>query len=582
MLGSSTAPAEQAHQPDSVELSSPGRTVFEIVHELLTLNGRDTCERRIDSLSAYDEGVFRALSSAPNFQLTPVPPKHATGAIHKVYINSLGRVHIRPIEQIDVSYPFGENKLIGYFDLPNSLLFEAESYRDRQVELEDQSRKIIFGELERAEQDGSLSLIVENILDAILHVETVLFYCDDALIGVSEQFTNAVSTRKGPGIFGHLSSTPLLHWNQREKLVFGSLHALYLSGKSIRFEEFNGCELTARKVIDRLIELGKSYAASLGLPFSPPNSFFALGRLVGYLALQLPCERVLRFRQTHGMTFQKVEHLIPFQPLKAISDSLVEMVERLAQDWLNCALRSRFGLAYVFLDLVKHAVGRFLETQSASLVELLIEELVISAVRSTKADYGMSSSLRDPGFLFAATPLECRERILNLNTKDFFCCIVANSRLASAYGSDLSKHVFRPVQARMQFNRWHFIAGNLPRSVVPSSRHYFFPPLTPDITSWSDQFHAAHSRASVRYAIRAPGPDIAQPPLIISGVPHRAFYDCRVVRALGDPFAIEDMLKVRCHSLFMGLLWQEIIENCRSSMEFKELNRPGFAGGQLV
>src|SRR5207302_84405 len=112
----------------------------------------------------------------------------------------------------------------------------------------------------------------------------------------------------------------------------------------------------------------------------------------------------------------------------------------------------------------------------------------------------------------------------------FFCCVLPNPRLLTQLTSDaLSKMLYR-VAARMQFNRWHFLAGNFERASVPISRHYFYPPLVPDLTIWSDQRHAGHALAGVRYAVRVPGPPMDRQPLIVGGNSYRGFYDIRLVR----------------------------------------------------
>src|SRR5262249_17085447 len=202
------------------------------------------------------------------------------------------------------------------------------------------------------------------------------------------------------------------------------------------------------------------------------------------------------------------------------------------------------------------------EPPEQSKLELLFEEIVASAVLATGADYGMSSSIRRPGALFASSESAMRQAVLSLTPKDFFCCIVATRQLKDLYGDKLAWDVFRAVQARMQFNRWHFIAGNLPGDAVPADRHFFYPPVMPDLAEWSDQFHAGHTRAGVRFAVRAPGPDMSCPALTISRVDFRGFYDVRVVRVEGPPFALNDLTIVRAHCLWLGAIWQRIVARC--------------------
>lgn len=209
----------------------------------------------------------------------------------------------------------------------------------------------------------------------------------------------------------------------------------------------------------------------------------------------------------------------------------------------------------------------------------MIEDIVVSAVRATGADYGMSSSLRRPGALFVDKAENLGAVIGALTPKDFYCCIVGTDELRRRFGERLSGDVFRAVQARMQFNRWHFIAGNLPRHLVAEDRHYFYPPALPDLAEWVDQFHAGHIRAAVRYSVRSPGPEIIDTPLEISGHEFRGFYDVRVVRIGEKPFDLQDLAIVRNHSLWMGYVWRTILANCLDPIVRGQLHIGGFANG---
>jgi hypothetical protein len=187
--------------------------------------------------------------------------------------------------------------------------------------------------------------------------------------------------------------------------------------------------------------------------------------------------------------------------------------------------------------------------------------------------------LRRPGALIGHPADALPELVAALTPKDFFCCIVGTAVLSRRFGSRLTSDVFRAVQARMQFNRWHFIVGNFPRNAVPDDRHYFYPPTMPDLAEWVDQFHGGHIRAAVRYSIRSPGPEILETPLQISGHGFRGFYDVRVVRIDGTPFAVEDLRLVRAHNAWMGQIWRTILARCADVMVRQQLEIAGFENG---
>jgi len=191
-------------------------------------------------------------------------------------------------------------------------------------------------------------------------------------------------------------------------------------------------------------------------------------------------------------------------------------------------------------------------------IEYLIERIVSSAVLATRSDYGMSSSLKDIGRLVKDDGPRLVQTLLELTSGDFFTCFVSQN--FRALPNDLATTIATTVQKRMMFNRWHFIPGNLQRQHVGSSRHWYYPPTVPDIAVHSHMHRAAHSRAQVKFSVRAPGPDMSRPPLRIAGQTYRGFYDVRVVRMKGDEeFGTEDMLRARRRTLWLEALFNVLV-----------------------
>src|SRR2546430_6003019 len=57
------------------------------------------------------------------------------------------------------------------------------------------------------------------------------------------------------------------------------------------------------------------------------------------------------------------------------------------------------------------------------------------------------------------------------------------------------------------------------------------------------------------------------PPLTIAGIDFRGFYDVRVVRVEGPPFGLHDLMTVRAHCLWLGVIWHRIIARCDKDPE---------------
>src|SRR5262249_27360417 len=102
------------------------------------------------------------------------------------------------------------------------------------------------------------------------------------------------------------------------------------------------------------------------------------------------------------------------------------------------------------------------------------------------------------------------------------------------------------MSARMQYNSWHFIAGNLPRVPVVVARDYFVPPTIPDIAHHSDQHHHGHVAARVRYSIRSPQP------VEVLGRTFTGFIDLRLLRCEGPPFDEQDLIAAHRTSAFIA------------------------------
>lgn len=195
---------------------------------------------------------------------------------------------------------------------------------------------------------------------------------------------------------------------------------------------------------------------------------------------------------------------------------------------------------------------------------------------TTKSDYGMSSALRNVEVLMKHDEPALLRAVHALVPSDFYTCFVS-AGFGTSFDKELADAIALSVQRRMMFNRWHFIPGNLERLRIESGRHWYYPPLIPDIAIHSDVHRAAHARAQVKYSIRAPGPDMSAKPLVIAGRPYRGFYDVRVVRMAGSEFTTEDMLRVRRRTLWMAQVYAAIVDHMKSGHSFRIT---GFAPGR--
>lgn len=546
--------------------------IYAALSRFLTYDGRLPLEHGLDALNDLERRLFeRAEGSAA--RLTRQPAADPGEESICVFYNDLGRLHLRRTIDPPPRYPSHVELLpLGYFAVPRALCDELERAIQPELAEERRLRALIDERLCAAERDGSLERILAVAEDAVRHVEAVCVYVDDELWSVMERCTTLIDTRKfGSGLLSGLRAAPLASWTPTQRLGVAALYALYQSGRSIRFEEFNGKQLTARRLFARLRALGSRYVAPGQPPGLPGDAdLFALAEAVGRGAQDSIGRPWLRYRWINGLTYVKIERIADTPPDSAADAAIPDSIAALYEAWIGRPLDRRRGHAAIFAELADCALAGSAPahppgTPARIPLELLIQSIVAAAVLAARADYGMSSSLRNPSALLAADDATLLSGMLALQPRDFFTCLVARPGLSALMGERIKQDVYAGVQARMQYNRWHFIAGNFARADIPQSRHHFYPPTLPDIAEWSDQQHGGHTQGGVRYSIRAPGPDMNQPPLMIGGRPYRGFYDVRVVRMEGPPFTLPDMLLVRHHSLWMGVVWRRLVAYCERS-----------------
>jgi hypothetical protein len=391
----------------------------------------------------------------------------------------------------------------------------------------------------------------------------VCFYVHDRFFALIDRYVNLIDDKRNRGFLSQLREKPYAEWNQDEILVVAALHALFLSGRAVRFEEFNGALLTARRVTDRLAELAQAYSTA-GCEVEVDNQLdiFARARQIRKQTQCAQGKSWLRYRWVYGLTFQKVERILPATQTSEAPDACQtefdDMYRLLVSDRADLRMPEQVFMA----QLANACLARDLagipcqagSTAAAGWIEYLMERIVASAVVASNADYGMSSSLRNLGQLVHYEPGRIADAIHVLTPGHFFTCFVGD-RLVPRLGTEEASMIATSVQKRMMFNRWHFIPGNLEREGISTARHWYYPPMVPDIGIHADMHRAAHNRARVKFSIRSPGPDASRPPLYIGGQRYRGFYDVRVVRMDGAEFTLQDILTVRRRTLWLEAVY---------------------------
>jgi hypothetical protein len=541
------------------------------------------------SLGFFDRAAFDQLEKHRDLPITVASTIHPPDCSLVMYVNSLGRLHIRQARDERVNYYKSDRIVeVGSVSVAPTIMREIVARFASITEIEARSFTAVKRALDVLNADGKLFQVLEEVIDHVGHVESVCFYVGDKFLARVDQFSNLIDSPKGrDGFLNRLQRTTYSEWTKDDVLVVAALHALFLSGRAVRFEEFNGVMLSASGLWEKLQSLLRSYNdLGCNCELSPDTDLFHLARVVREQSLKSVGSPWLRYRRIYGLTFQKIERILPYSdskedPLAHLQDFGADFEELLGRP-PNASIRER----EFFIDLAQAALDRDIEgipcrshsNAVRSWIEHLIERIVVSAIITTSADYGMSSSLRDASVLVEKDDKLLVTKLHALEPKDFFTCF-ASVRFRSTLSPDLANAIALSVQRRMMFNRWHFIPGNLERAKIAKSRHWYYPPVIPDIAIHSDMHRAAHAQAQVKFSIRAPGPDMSMPPLVIGNRPYRGFYDVRVVRMRGEGFTIEDMLRTRRRMLWMECIYSVLVNHIERGRRLPVI---GFQPGHFV
>lgn len=553
----------------------------------LTHGGLYPQAHALDALGLYDRAALTVLERHPQLHAV-AQQSDCPQATLQLYVNTLGRLHIRPVSQSPVRYDEADTTtVVGYVAADAAVLAEIDHAHSELLAREAAAQAEIKTSVDALHARGELPAVLEEVIDHIEHVESVCFYVRDRFFALIERYVNLIDDKRNKGFLSALRDKPYEAWDADEVLVVAALHALFLSGRSVRFEEFNGIQLSAHRFLQRLREIGDAYTAvGCGITVPPELDLFERARLVRQQTFRAVGQPWLRYRWIYGLNFQKTERVLPSM---ATTESPDAWWQEFSEDFAQLVGEERPPSEHVGMALLAHAclsrdvAGVPCDRGSeavTSWLEYLMEKTVASAVRATQSDYGMSSSLRNIGQLVTYDEKTLNDVIHAMTPASFFTCFVSD-RLIPRMGTEDAHAIASSVQKRMMFNRWHFIPGNLERPLIRSNRHWYYPPLVPDIAIHADMHRAAHNKARVKYSVRSPGPDMSRPALTIGGERFRGFYDVRVVRMEGDEFTTDDILRTRRRTLWLEGVYAALTAYLMSPGS-KQLQVAGFQVGKYL
>jgi hypothetical protein len=346
-----------------------------------------------------------------------------------------------------------------------------------------------------------------------------------------------------------LRGIPLDLWSDDDVMMVVCLTLLVRSAGFARIEEANGTQLTVGHVAHLLEQTRRRYNEVPGRPHIPPAASQRV-EAVNVLAEALRARRpqlagdVQLYREIHG--------------------ALMHKIERVAAPFADAGTRREAALCAHLRDRLP-VTGRTLGELATSLaaspqwlarptgafgsgLEALVYETVSGANLAFEADFTMSRGMRSLPRLIDALRRQDWPQIIDWDITNYFCCVVPAPRAAGLFGDSVA-HVADTswaISSRMQYNSWHFIAGNLPDGPEVEARDYFVPPTLPDIAFYSDQHHHGHVASKVRFSIRSP-----QAVQVLDRT-FNGFVDLRLLRCAGEPFDEQDLLAAHRVAAFVA------------------------------
>lgn len=554
----------------------PGETVTGFLLSRLTRDGKVPLTVALAQLTPWESALVQHAVGRWDVALStvrpPADPHHPDAAAVEVTASPLAGIALwQPEEEPDRAFP-----TLGWLVVPQSVLDMAAEQSRALLAREEAEMRHVDEILRGWEIAGDIPHRVTMLQDFVERVETVYVLIGRQVYSKSDAGSNTLTR---DGLLEGLRGLPVRSWRPADRLFVVAAHCLFISGRAVRFEEFNGRQLSATGLREFLVGRYTNYCAAAG---RDPAEFHSLtlislaGRIRELLA-EVDRSAAMRYRRINGLTFVKNEYLAEFPgsrdpevmpPLVAehgVRNLGVVLTGDVRAD-LRAMTVAAVGSASAAAGVPAggagpdgdgiDAVGP--DGDGVDAVGDLLAAIVLSAIQETGSDYGMSSSVRDLERLRGAEP-GAADGVLELAKPDFFCCCLPHPERMAGPDVDPVPILWRAAQ-RMMYNRWHFLPGEFDRADIPAKRHYYFPPQVPDIAEHCDHWHGGHAGAGVRFTIRAPGAQVWRPPFTVFGHGFRGCYDIRLVRMEGPAYTTAEVATAVRHCSLVDELWRTLAE----------------------
>ncbi|MFD5876980.1 hypothetical protein [Streptomyces sp. NPDC060322] len=527
---------------------------------LLTLDGHVPGDVQLRALRNADEAALTVLSGlswreghGSDHPAAPLAPGEQPAFLGEIALTTSGRIVVRVPSQGPLATQ--EQLVDGVIRVP----WTAETLEAYRAELSRVSTRLTESAADcrrwlTAEGAEGRDRLLDTLKEVALRTAPFVLYQED------KQYTNFRdrNTVTGKTLWpGHpdcalssLQGLPLPLWSDSDAVMVVCLTLLVRSAGYGRIEEANSTQLTLDHVGYLLERIRGDYNSALtpgqGVAPAAGPTVTDLDELALALGAVRPEVRksVQLYREIHGALMHKVER---------VAGPLDDTGHR-HEEALCAHLRAHLPVQGATLaELARHTVASpaWLAQPHGTFgtgLEALIHASVVAAGRVFEADFAMSRGICSLPRLISALREEDWDGITTWPITDFFCCVVPLPEANRYFGGSDTQlaDTAWAMSSRMQYNSWHFIAGNIPRVPSVIERDHFVPPQIPDIAYYSDQHHHGHVANHVRFSIRSPQP------VDVLGRTFNGFMDLRLLRCEGTPFDEQDMLAAHRLSEFIA------------------------------
>jgi hypothetical protein len=336
---------------------------------------------------------------------------------------------------------------------------------------------------------------------------------------------------------------------------------LRTSGAFTRLEEMNSSQLQVLAVARHFNALARRYQAICELSDGDLQSLNESTLPQQALMLAKWREQALAYgrfvRDINGLNLCKKERFIRHWSLDAATRKLTQRAQSIAliEDALQSSEAVEDALSIDNIGMWLRPVGpRDAGRGFAFFIEHVIDAVVRKAVEVTRSDVGMTRGTRSfprlVGLLEAGNTVEA----CGLTQADYFCHAVPSGALENTLPPKGLATLLNAVSSRMRYNAWHYAPSYFDIEAIPAGRGWFHAPRMADLAQWSDQHHAGHVHASVRYSIRSPQP-IRVNERVLPGL-----VDLRLMRQTGESYSMVELGTAIAYTEALGLIYQTLMD----------------------